>query len=124
VICRHSSNGLSLYAKDTHLSIFKPATAHGMYSEWGFHLKRRGADRTWRHYVLRLFEKATPVPGGRGCWKCELVSYRTRKAKGNGSSGNRLTIKRFVRLKVGYGGTKPTSQANSQDLLRSSGGEG
>jgi hypothetical protein len=114
VTTRQLPNGVAFYGRDRHLSFFRPVKSHGRYSEWGFHYKRRGRDGTWKHQVLRLFEKATPLPGGKGCWKCEWSSYRTKKAKGHRTSGNRLTIKRFVRLKVGYGGSKRAIERNSK----------
>jgi hypothetical protein len=107
MILRRSSNAISLYARNTHLSVFKPAKTSGMYSEWGFHLKhRRRSDGTWLHTVVRLFERAKPIPGARGCWKWEAQQYRTRSPKGLGTARNRVTIKRFVRLKVGLGGVR------------------
>lgn len=101
-----SENSIGLYGDDLHVIFFRPRNDYGNSSSWGFHVRRRVGIRRWRHYILRLFERSDPIPGGIGCWKWEAQQYDTKKASSD-VSGNRLTIKKFIRIKVGLGGEKP-----------------
>jgi len=103
---KRTENTLGYYGDDVHVIFFKPRQRYGHSSSFGFHIRRRVGIRRWRQYVLRLFEKPDPVPGGIGCWKWEYQQYDTKKPASD-VGGNRLTIKKFLRLKIGLGGEKP-----------------
>ena len=86
-----------------HIYGFRPKHPHGRKSAYGFTVRyRRG--RIWTHFVLRLRDKSPPVPGGRGAWTYEALSWKTEAGTGN---NRRVTYKQFVRLKIGRGGMKP-----------------
>lgn len=97
---------MGIVGRDRHLYLFRPALKHGSYSAWGFHHRRRLRDGSWGHVILRLAARGATVEAGqRGTLTWELQTYRTRFASSS-RPGNRLTFKRYFRVKVGKGGTK------------------
>lgn len=93
-----------VYWRRTHLIFFSPCRPWGNGSSWGAHLRWHRASGNWWHVVVRLFHRAEPIPGATGCWQWEVEQFETKKASRDPGGGNRLTIKRFIRLRIGLGG--------------------
>lgn len=93
--------------KDFHLYGFTPKNPHGPFSCYGIAWKRRTnkIKDIWLHNHIRLHRKAKPIPGGIGCYTYEWESWYT---DGHSASTDkrRITVKKFIRFKVGLGGKK------------------
>jgi len=100
---------LGIYWRRTHLVFFSPSRPWGNGSSYGGHLCFKLSSGHWWHLIVRLFHKAEPIQGAIGCWQWEVEQYESAKRKADPAGGNRLTVKRFVRLRIGLGG-RPSTQ--------------
>lgn len=97
-------NAVSVYWSRLHLTFFRPSKPWGNGSSYGVHIRFHRRKGTWRHFILRLFHRAEPIPGARGCWQWEAEHHEAIRAKSPDGGGNRLTVKCFIRLRIGLGG--------------------
>jgi hypothetical protein len=107
---RKTPNTIGCYWDNRHVILFKRREPWGSGSAWGAHTRVRLRNGEWRQTIVRFFEKAKPIPGATGAWKCEFEQYRSEKAVGG---RDRTTIKRFLRVKWGLGGKSNSTNANS-----------
>lgn len=101
---------LLFHTNDFHIYGFRPKKSYGAESAYGFAIKKRldKQKNIWWQFHLRIHKKAKPIPGGIGCYTYEAESW---KSVGIGAAvqKHRITVKRFIRLKIGLGGNKPES---------------
>jgi len=92
-------HALAFYGDDLHLILFRPHVATGNYSAWGFHVRRRGRDGTWKQLLAKTGQRLRDNPDGR---QHEVAVWRSRHAtSGEGRrKGDRIGRKRYVRLRT------------------------
>ena len=91
----HRSDNVQFFA-------YRPQHDFGRNSAYGLTLRvRRG--RIWRHLTIRLHSRSRPLDNAdaRGCWTYEVVTWRSGP-----KMHQRVSVKAFVRLKVGLGGER------------------
>lgn len=108
-----SGGVLPLCGMNTHLFLYRP---HGNQRDrsLGACLRVRDPRGTgrWRHVSVRAYVPRSDLRVGRGKVSFEAATWMTSAAQ---TTGNRLTIKAFVRLAVGLGGPRGKAQGPGPD---------
>jgi hypothetical protein len=106
LIVKRNSTTLGIYTPNCHLFIFRPSSAHGNYSGYGFTLRVRRS--IWRHLMVRLHCRSKFSPRARTyevcTWRSKKPTTGPRKRR---RERNRLGFKTYARLKISLGGPYP-----------------
>lgn len=108
-------NAASVYWTRLHVTAFRPSRPYGNGSSYGLHVRFHRRVGTWRHFIVRLFHRAEPIPGARGCWQWEAEHFESLRAKSTSGAGNRVTVKAFIRLRIGLGGGRDVLNPRPSD---------
>lgn len=94
------------HTKNVHLDVyFRP---HQNEPVAGIHVRARDPRlkrKVWRQVKFEI-RGGRRFPGLRGTWKAEASTWLTNGARGNNS--DRLSMKAYVRFKIGLGGPRPS----------------